>query len=139
MNNTQVYNIYTDGSYRDGKGSWAYVVYCNDVQIHEDSGHAPEQYAKQHHNIAGEVYAVYNAIEYAKLCGWKNINIHYDYTGISKWATGEFRATKQMTIAYKKYMKEFMKQMTITFTHVKAHTGNLGNERADTLAKQALE
>ena len=63
----------------------------------------------------------------------------YDYEGIEKWATGEWRAKKELN---KKnmflFIQEKRKIIDIEFIKVQAHSGVELNEEVDTLAKNAL-
>lgn len=70
--------------------------------------------------------------------GKKKIIIYYDYEGIEKWATKEWKAKKNLTKDYSKFYDEKSKLINIKFRHVKAHSGITYNERADELAKQSL-
>lgn len=64
------------------------------------------------------------------------IVIHYDYAGIEKWATGEWKRNIPLTQAYHEDVNELMKSIDVSFQHVKAHGGDENNNRADRLAKQ---
>ena len=54
-------------------------------------------------NVAGEIYGSMAAMKYALEKGIKKLSIYYDYMGIAKWCTGEWKTNKDGTIAYKKY------------------------------------
>lgn len=62
----------------------------------------------------------------------------YDYLGIEKWSTGEWKAKKDLTKDYAAFMQKYMKIINIEFEKVKAHTGVEFNEEADRLAKMAV-
>lgn len=66
----------------------------------------------------------------------QKIVIHYDYAGIEKWATGEWKRNIPLTQAYHEDVNDLMKSIDVTFQHVKAHSGDENNNRADRLAKQ---
>jgi len=65
--------------------------------------------------------------------------IVYDYEGIRKWVTGEWHAHKDMTKMYQIWMRNKIEQFGILvyWRHVRGHSGDPGNERADQLAKEA--
>ena len=66
------------------------------------------------------------------------MKIYYDYEGIKKWASGEWKANKALTKFYSEYIAAAKNVIKIEFEHVKAHTGIDGNEEADCLAKEAV-
>ena len=78
------------------------------------------------------------AIQQAIELGVKELKIYYDYEGIEKWASGEWKANKALTKFYSGYIAAAKNVITIEFEHVKAHTGIDGNEEADRLAKEAV-
>ena len=86
-------------------------------------------------NVTGEIQAALEATRKAIREGYESIHIFYDYTGIENWATKTWKAKKPETIVYAKEMQKLMEKMNISFTHVKAHTGDKYNEKADQLAK----
>lgn len=61
----------------------------------------------------------------------------YDYAGIEHWAKGEWKCNKKGTIDYKAFYDSVKDRLAVTFVKIEAHTGVEGNERADTLAKEA--
>ncbi len=89
-------------------------------------------------NVAGELsgarYAVSRAIER----GAKSITIYYDYAGIEKWVTGEWKTNLDTTEEYAAWMNVAKNKTDIIFVKVPAHTGVSYNETADTLAKQGI-
>ena len=75
-----------------------------------------------------------------KYCGEHNIHdieICHDYTGISKWIMGEWKAkspvAKQYIESYNKLLIKY--DLFIQFKKVSAHCGQIFNEKADELAK----
>ena len=127
---------YVDGSYNIENGLYGYgVVFCynNVVEEFYDSGSEREYVSMR--NVAGEIHGALKAVTYAVFRKLEKITIYYDYMGIEKWATGEWKANKAATKEYAKLMKEAMKLIQIEFVKVAAHTGVSGNERADQLAK----
>ena len=72
------------------------------------------------------------------LKGIRDIEIYYDYEGISAWAEGRWKTNKDGTIAYKKAYDELSEFVNVTFCKVKGHSGDKYNDMADRLAKDAL-
>ena len=89
-------------------------------------------------NVAAELEGVIEAINWSIACSKKKITVFYDYEGIEKWATGEWRAKKNLTKKYVSFIQEKRKIIDIEFIKVQAHSGIELNEEVDTLAKNAL-
>ena len=88
--------------------------------------------------IAGEIEGVKQAILWAIESNKQRIKIFYDYEGIEKWATKEWKSKVKISQEYSKFFDEKSKLINIEFEHVKAHSGIVYNEKADELAKKAL-
>ena len=89
-------------------------------------------------NVAGEILGAVAVIRY---CLDKNIpalEIHHDYEGVGKWATGMWKANKAGTQAYAELCRQAMCRLKLTFVKVKGHSGNQWNDLADQLARRAL-
>ncbi|MCD7826052.1 MAG: NUDIX domain-containing protein [Clostridiaceae bacterium] len=127
---------YTDGSYNTANQMWGYgaCLYVGDEE-YEISGKGKDLYSGR--QIQGETTAVLAVCEKALSLGVKKLEIRYDYEGVRQWALGMWKTNKPYTQDYAKRMQEYRRQMEITFTHVKAHTGIEGNEKVDKLAKAA--
>lgn len=130
-------NIYTDGTYTSGNEYYggAYIVYDEDKRVHQDSGIGSKAVSMR--NVAGELSAVMHATKWVAQNKQKAIIIH-DYNGISKWITGEWSANNEFTQAYVRFMQPYYQRGIIRFQWVKGHTGVLGNELVDGLARRAV-
>lgn len=135
----KVYAAYIDGSYfpkLPTSYGWSFVIRDHGKTIFETYG-AGEGEAAQMRNIAGELAAAMRAVVWAKKNNCK-VYIIYDYEGVERWVNGSWKAKNDFTKAYVNFMEKH-KPFISGFQQVKGHTGNSGNERADTLAKKALE
>ncbi|WP_415315981.1 viroplasmin family protein [Clostridium perfringens] len=130
---------YVDGSYNELKKQYAYgvVIFYDGKEEHFSEKFSDESLVEMR-NVAGEIAGAKRAIKYCLDKHIDSIDIYYDYEGIEKWCTGEWRARKEGTKAYKKYYDNASKFVNIRFIKVKGHSGNQYNDLADELAKRAL-
>lgn len=89
-------------------------------------------------NVAAELEGVKEAINWSVTYNKKKITVFYDYEGIEKWATGEWRPKKELTKKYVSFIIDKKQVIEIEFIKVPAHSGVELNEEVDTLAKNAL-
>lgn len=89
-------------------------------------------------NVAGEIEASMYAMEYCVDNAYSKLVLYFDYNGIEKWCTGEWKANKKGTKNYKKFYDEISDKLEVKFVKVKAHTGIEYNEMADKLAKESI-
>ena len=130
---------YVDGSYYSATGEFSYGVvilqngseYCFNEKLSD-----PELAAM--HNVAGEIKGAEAAMCYAVEHGYSQITIYHDYEGIARWCTGDWKANKSGTQAYKAYYDSISDRIQVRFEKVKGHSGDKYNDMADRLAKQAL-
>ena len=133
---------FVDGSYSpnaDGKAKYGFgaILITNESEVSLFKSYVNADYIDSR-NVAGEIQGVRHAILWAIENGKKEITIYYDYEGIEKWATKEWRANKKLTKEYSKFYDEKSKLIKVKFNHTKAHSGIIYNERADELAKRSL-
>ena len=131
---------YVDGSFDEKIGKYAFgcIIITPNGDIIRESGNGdnPESIALR--NVTGEMLGAMFAVKWCDKNGYSAIEICYDYLGIEKWATGEWKAKNSLTQKYATFMKENGKKISISFKKIAAHTGNKYNEEADKLAKAAL-
>lgn len=133
--------IYVDGSFMVHKENYSYgfLVVKNDDILYEDNGVGYDKAAIALRNVSGEVEGAMKAIEYAIENGYKDIVLCYDYQGIESWALGTWKRNNRITQNYHEFMQEKFKVIKVRFKKIKGHSGNKFNDRADILAKKALE
>lgn len=131
---------YVDGSYDDSLKKYAFgcVFLLEDGTIYTEYGNGDNPQSLQHRNVTGEMLGAMYAVKTAMLSGFSSIEICYDYQGLEKWVTGEWRAKTELTGKYAAAMREWGRSIRITFTKVAAHTNVKYNELADQMAKKGL-
>lgn len=133
---------FVDGSHSldaDGKEKYSFgvLLITNESEDSLYKAFVDKAYMESR-NIAGEIEGVKQAVLWAINSNKQRIKIFYDYEGIEKWATKEWKAKVQVSQEYSKFFDEKSKLINIEFEHVKAHSGIVYNEKADELAKRAL-
>ncbi len=131
---------YVDGSYDDSLKKYAFgcVFILDDGTIYTECGNGDNPQSLQHRNVTGEMLGAMYAVKTAMFNGFSSVEICYDYQGLEKWVTGEWRAKTELTGKYAAAMREWGRNIQITFTKVAAHTNVKFNELADRTAKRGL-
>lgn len=131
---------YVDGSYDDSMKKYAFgcVFLLPDGRIFTEYGNGDNEQFLQHRNVTGEVLGAMYAVKFAMFNGFQSVEIRYDYQGIEKWVTGEWRSKTELTQKYTASMREWGRGIAICFTKVAAHTNVTYNELADRMAKAGL-
>ena len=130
---------YVDGSFTPKFGYPTYGIYMisdNGIE-YKYRGQITDESMTGSRQIAGELIATIVAINNAIKMGHKKIEIRYDYAGIEKFATGEWKAKNHVSQWYVNKFNKLKNKIEIVFTKIEAHTGDKGNEIADQLAKSA--
>ncbi len=140
INNENGLIAYVDGSYHLARHEYGYgcVLIDQNQIIQKLKGKASDEDNVSMRNVAGEILGSQVAIQYAIDHHYPAIYIYYDYEGIEKWATGVWKANKKGTQAYQKFIEKSREKIEIAFIKVLAHSGDVYNEMADQLAKQAV-
>jgi len=131
-------HIYVDGSYdkKSLRSSYGIIVLNNDMEIVDTISLAFDDRFNSH-NVTGEILGAIHALKYAHDRGM-SAKIYHDYTGISAWFRGEWKANSEIAQFYVESTKDYKKDF-ICFVKVKGHTGDTYNEMADKVARQALK
>lgn len=134
-------DVYVDGTWHEKlkQYGYAFVAVKNNkvLDTYYNKGNNPKYMESR--NIAGEIVATLKAINYGIYNGYDAVEIFYDYQGIEAWATGRWAAKKRISEAYVYHIEKLSPQIKITFTKVKAHSGNNFNNQADKLAKRGAD
>lgn len=131
---------YVDGSYDHSLLKYAFgcVFLLPDGRIFIQYGNGDNEQSLAQRNVAGEMLGAMYAVRAAMMSGYRLIEICYDYEGIEKWVTGNWKAKNELTQKYAAAMQEWRKYIEIRFHKVAAHTNVRFNELADQTAKQGL-
>lgn len=137
---TDTIHVWVDGSCLPNSNGrlyfgWAYVIFDGERELHRASGHDVPAEARRHRNVAGEIQAVLQALEWCRMRGIAAAAIHFDYQGLASWVDGTWKTRTSFTQAYAERVRAL--GMTLTWHKVQAHSGNPYNELADQLAREA--
>lgn len=130
---------YVDGSFLLEKFEFSFgAVIFHDGKMFEFSEKFSDPELVTMRNVAGEIKGAEFVMKYCIENNIKDIDIYYDYMGIEKWCTGEWKANKPGTIDYKNFYNSIKDRLKVKFIKVKGHSGDKYNDLADKLAKGAL-
>ncbi len=130
---------YVDGSYNAETTEFSYgaVIFVGDEVYEMNKAFSDPDLALMR-NVAGEIKGAEAAMTFCIDRGISKLDIYYDYQGIEKWCTGDWKTNKAGTISYKNYYDSIKTKLDVRFVKVKGHSGDKYNDRADELAKAAL-
>ena len=136
-------HAYVDGSFNQRNfvyGSGMVIIVNNEV-VHEQSLSGNDPILAKQRNVAGEMRAAMAAMKFAINNCMTSLVIHYDYLGIEKWVTGEWKRNNDYTKSYHEFMNKMMNDhdISVYFRKVKAHSNDKFNDRADELAKKGAQ
>ena len=131
---------YVDGSYDNSLPRYAFgcVFILPDGRIYTEYGNGDNPDSLKLRNVTGEMLGAMFAVRFAMKNGFKKLEIRYDYQGIERWVTGEWKSKTELTRKYAEAMRGWSRAVEIHFTKVAAHTNVEFNELADQLAKTGL-
>lgn len=134
-------HIYVDGSYNSASRKFSYgvVAVYNDIVEYIHGGSGKNDKDNNIRQIAGELKAAVEGVEYALKNGHKKVVVFHDYEGICHHATGFWQRKDKSSKDYYEKMNSLMdKGIEIQFVQVKSHQEDLFNEMADTICKKEL-
>ena len=129
---------YVDGAFNKYKKIYGYggfIIYKGEKYIIKGNGNDPNLVEMR--NVAGEILAAEETIKKAIELQIKSIDIFYDYEGIHRWATGEWKTNKYGAKKYYEFYQEIKSKINVNFHKVKAHSDVKGNDEADKIAKES--
>lgn len=135
---------FTDGAYSQtkNKGGYGVVLFTkSNKEIYDKAFRWSTQSHKQIiklHNVGAECEAVKFIVGKAIEKNIQKITMFYDYEGICKWLSREWKANNEYTKNYINVMMQYSQQIKIGFVKVKSHVGIIYNELADKIATNAL-
>ncbi|MDR2425672.1 MAG: reverse transcriptase-like protein [Endomicrobium sp.] len=127
-----IYEAFVDGSYIAGAAGYGAVIYLGDELKAEITGIILNVEFRQ---FGGELQSVIEVLKWCFANKVLKVRINYDYQGIEKFATGEWKPKNNLSKEYVSFIKNA--NINIEWRHIKSHTGNKKNDEADVLAKKA--
>ncbi len=130
---------YVDGSYNEKtkEFSCGVVLFYNRERIDFSRKHNDASMAEMR-NVAGEIMGAVLAVRYCLAQEIPVLEVHHDYEGVAKWASGQWKANKPGTQAYAAFCRKAREKLELRFVKVRGHSGDYWNDEADRLAKEAL-
>jgi len=138
--------IYTDGSFSQNLcrnvSGWAAIIFAPGT--HPDDGARPLTHLygvtnADSRNVSGELQAVQQGIIWAIRHNYRKIHIVADYLGVIALANSSWQARTLSAQEYVTFIDKHRSDVNLSFTHVRGHTGDTGNELADKYAKVGIK
>ena len=128
------YAVYVDGSFINGATGYGAVILEDGKVVDELSGPVDASEVNGTRQVAGELAAVRAALNWCVAHSVNEVSIYYDYFGVEKWATGQWKRNQPLTKEYARFVAHC--PVKIHWHKVDSHTGDRWNDRADALARQ---
>lgn len=132
---------FVDGSFDESSGKYGsgVVAFAPGEKCEEfcRAGKNPKYVNSR--NVAGEIFAALQALEWAVCRKISKLKIYHDYEGIQKWLSNGWKVESPIAKTYVEiYKNKYEGILKLDFIKVKGHSNNKYNEIADQLAKAAL-
>lgn len=124
--------FYVDGAYINDKTRYSLILVIDGKKQYEESGEVPKGF-RESRQVGGELYAALRAVQKAIELKYEKIILAYDYEGIKKWATGEWKTKIELTKNYARLMNSY--NIEIKWKKIASHSGDYFNNIADRLAR----
>lgn len=132
-----MYEIYTDGSYKQGRGSWAYVIIKNGILIQEGSGRAKKTSShRMEFQAAIEALRNFPLSVPATLYSDSNVLIQTINIKMPQWSSNDWLKKNGLPIPNKDQilkLYELLQPREVSWKWIKAHSGIPWNEHCDQL------
>jgi len=129
------WEAYVDGSYFNHKVGYGAVIIHQNIIRNEMYDLVPKEFSHSR-QVGGELFAVIQVVKWCQKENLTEITIYFDYWGIQKWATGEWKTNIRLTKNYADFIRN--SPIQIHWQKVKSHSGNKWNQLADDLAKKGV-
>lgn len=140
-------HIFADGTYHPQRGQgYGFVVFDSTQKaiLHQESRAISNQSYRRSTNCAAELIGAIRAVLWAERNGYRYVHLHADYSGVKTLSRHKRPGHRHPLF---QFFKEFItrrmgyhgdNRMMVFLYHVKGHSGNLGNEIADRLARASI-
>jgi ribonuclease HI len=138
---TPVYEVYTDGGFKKGRGSWAYVIVHNDRVLKDDSGMVKRTTCNRM-----EFQAAIEALQFlpigatATIYSDSRILVDTMTLWLPDWKQNGWlkkRGQDIPSVDQIKTLDQLNQERSISWKWIRAHAGIFHNERCDQLCIQA--
>ena len=131
------YTAYIDGSFKNGMSSYAFLILKDGQIIEEKTEKLPVGHFNKHRNVYGEIMGIVKLVEWFEKNNINEFKIGFDYSGLEKWAKGEWKANNELTKFYSDFMKK--KNVKITWVKIPSHSNvDIFNDIVDQNAKKII-
>jgi ribonuclease HI len=128
--------LYVDGGYKDGVTSFGCYIETADRNL---KFYGTVDYKTSLGNIAAEILGILTGVQLVNDLGIKRVTVHYDYDGLYKWYSNEWRAKGEFQSSYVDILHTLERDLglVLNFVKVAGHSVLEGNKIADSLATKA--